>query len=99
VGGADQPPQEHVARFGDAELGVALAGLFPAGNEPEGRPQVTALGEAAGIFEGEHKGQGGEGRHAADLLERAGLWVLGLAEGFDLAIVGPDLLSEGGDGF
>ena len=98
MGGADQQtPQEGVARFGDAELGVAVAGLVPPGNEPEGRPKVTALGEAAGIFEGEHKGQGGEGPHAADLLERAGLGVLGLAEGFDLAIVGPDLLSDGGD--
>jgi len=94
-----QSAQEGVAGLGDRELRVAVAGLVASRDEPEGGSDLPALSEAAGVLESQHKGQGGERSHAADLLQRAGLGVLRLAEGFDLAVVGSDLLGESGDHF
>ena len=98
-GADEQASQERVAGLGDTELWVAIAGLVPPGNEPASGPSVSALGEAAGVFEREHNGHGGEGPHATDLPECASLRVVLLAEGLDLAVIGPDLRGELGDGF
>jgi hypothetical protein len=50
-----------------------------------------------GVLKGEDITQGRECAHAADRTEKLGFRVALTAKVFDLLVVGPDLLGEGGD--
>jgi hypothetical protein len=85
--------------FSDVLFGIAFARLVSSWYQPQVSSNLlAALGEARGIFEGEHQRQGGEHSHAVDLPQELGLWVELLSYILQLAIVVFDALGQRGYG-
>jgi hypothetical protein len=96
--GDKQTTQIGIARLGDTQLGIVIAGLIASGDEADGRTDLPAPAEAIGLFKREDEGQGSEWTHTPDPAEQLCLWVAFAAKLFDLLVIGFDLLGEGSDG-
>jgi hypothetical protein len=91
-------PGRTPGRCSDPQLGLAVPGLVPLGDETQSGRHLTRLAEAVRVIEGEDICQGGDWTNPRDLAQGVCFRVMLLAELFDLAVVGVDLGGKGGDG-
>jgi hypothetical protein len=98
LGGRDeQTTQIGIARLGDTQLGIVIAGLIASGDEADGRTDLPAPAEVFGLFKREDEGKRSEWPHTADPTEQLGLWIAFTAKLFGFMVIGFDLLGEGSD--
>ena len=64
-----QLSQIHVARFGDAQLGLTVAGVVLARYKAEERADLTTLTKTSWIFERQKEGQSGQVTDSRNLSE------------------------------
>lgn len=95
MGTADQQAvQVAVACLGDRQLRVTIARLVASGDQAQGRADVSAFAEPAGVFQGEDEGQCGQGTDGGDRLQAERVGIALAAEGLDLLIEGSDALQQ-----
>ena len=92
VGTLDQKASEiDVASIDDAKLRISFAGLDASWPQAEIAAHITTSSEAFLVAERENEGQSGDVPDTVHLQQSLGLWIRGLCQLLDLAIIVLDL--------